>query len=59
MRRVARSIFDDPDFWSVPDHDEHAEYLRLLEMSEQEDFNQQHDNCAFHHAEAQHISLHL
>jgi hypothetical protein len=35
--------------------------LRLLEMSEQEDLNPQHDNgdCAFHYGEAEHLSLHL
>lgn len=46
--------------WDIaPDHDEHAEYLRLLEMSEQEDFNPQHDNGGFHYAEAEHLSPHL
>lgn len=59
MRRVVPSIFDDPDFWRPPDHDEHGEYLRLLEISEQEDFNPPHDNGAFHYAEAEHLSLHL
>ena len=57
--RIIRSIFDDGAFWLPPDHDEHAEYLRLLEMSEQEDFPQEHDDGAFHHAEAEHLSLHL
>ncbi len=57
--KIVRSIFGDPAFWLPPDHDEHAEYLRLLEMSEQEDFNQHHDNPAFHYSEAEHLSLHL
>jgi len=59
MRRVVPSIFDDPDFWRPPDHDEHAEHLRLLEMSEQQDFNPQDDDGSFHYAEADHLSLHL
>ncbi len=41
------------------DHDEHAEYLRLLEMSEQEDFSQQGDSGGFHYSEPEHLSLHL
>jgi hypothetical protein len=56
--KIVRSIFDDHAFWLPPDHDEHAEYLRLLEMSAQEDFNQHYDNGAFH-GEAEHLSLHL
>ena len=59
MRRAVRSIFHEPDYWKAPDYDEHAEHLRLLEMSEQEDFTQQDDNGAFHSAEGQYISLHL
>ncbi len=60
-RKFARMIFDDPSFWRPSDYDEHAEHLRLLEMSEQEDLNPQHDNgdCAFHYGEAEHLSLHL
>lgn len=57
--KIVRSIFDAPALWQPPDYDEHAERLRLLEMSEQEDFNQHHDNDAFHHAEEEHLSLHL
>jgi Ti-type conjugative transfer relaxase TraA len=46
--------------WETPpDYDEHAEYLRFLEMSEQEDFNPQHENGGFHYAEAEHLSPHL
>lgn len=57
--KIVRSIFSAPASWLPPDYDEHAEYLRLLEMSEQEDFNQQHDNGASHYAEAEHLSLQL
>ena len=56
--KIVRSVFYDHAFWLPPDHDEHADYLRLLEMSEQEDFSQHHDNGAFH-GEAKHLSLHL
>jgi len=58
--KIVRSIFNAPAFWLPPDYDEHAEHLRLLEMSEQEDLSQQHDSSgAFHYEEGEHLSLHL
>lgn len=57
-RKVARSIFEDPTFWQLPDATDEAERIRQWEENNI-DVDHSEDSESFHYAEQNHVSLNL